>query len=427
MSLYRKEALQQRDDAWSGKALLTSALPLWLISALTLLFFISFISIILFGTYSRRLNVNGELVSIPHSITISSSQQGFILQSKVSAGDWVIAGQPLYAINISRTSTSGVVGQKQHQDIESQIKTTDEIIASTKENKRVTLETLVRQRAHYLQASEHANQVISEAQKGLSVMKTNMENYQQYRKKGLINNDQLTSQSTIYYQQQNDLMTLSVQNEQNTLQIMMLESSFRTQSADFENEILKLVLQKSTLQRQLTDIDAADILVVTSPVTGRVDSLSVTDGQMISAGDSLLQIIPGNISSYELVLWVPDSAIPWLHKGESVNIRYDAFPSERFGQFPGRISGISVTPASTQEMASYPGAPRPDPASPHAWYKVLVRPDTPNMQWHGHTLSTGNGMKATCTLFLEKRKLYQWILSPLYTLSDSTAGQINGQ
>ncbi|MFK8257566.1 HlyD family secretion protein [Erwinia sp. AnSW2-5] len=378
------------------------------------------------GTYSRRINVSGELVSIPHSITISSPQQGFILQRNVSAGDHVIAGQPLYAINVSRTSTSGVVGKKQHQDIESQITTTDEIIARTKENKRVTLETLARQKLHYQQALDHANQVIKEAQKGLSAMKTTMENYQQYRKKGLINNDQLSSQSTVYYQQQNDLMALSAQNEQNTLQIMMLESSLRTQSTDFDNEILKLNLQKNNLQRQLTDIDAGDILVVASPVSGRVDSVSVTDGQMIAAGDSLLQIIPGNVSAYELVLWVPDSALPWLRKGKRVNIRYDAFPSEKFGQFPGRISGISMTPASAQEIASYSGAPHPDPANPHAWYKVLVRPDTPDIQWQGHTLSTGNGMKASCTLFLEERKLYQWLLSPLYTLSDSATGQING-
>lgn len=426
MSLYRKEALHHRDNAWSGQALLTSALPLWLLSTLTLIFFISFITLILFGTYSRRINVSGELVSIPHSITISSSQQGFILQREVSAGDRVIAGQPLYAINVSKTSTSGVVGQKQHQDIERQIKITDDIISRTKENKRVTLEALTRQKLHYQQALDHANQVIKEAQKGLSVMKNTMDNYQQYRKKGLINIDQLSSLSTVYYQQQNDLMTLTAQNEQNSLQIMMLESNLRTQSTDFDNEMLKLDLQKNNLQRQLTDIDAADTLVVTSPVAGRVDSVSVTDGQMIAAGDSLLQIIPGNVSSYELVLWVPDSAIPWLRQGERVNIRYDAFPSEKFGQFPGSISGISRTPASTQEIASYSGAPGPDPVSQHAWYKVLVRPDTSDIQWQGHSLSTGNGMKASCTLFLEERKLYQWILSPLYTLSDSAAGQING-
>ncbi|WP_231617147.1 HlyD family secretion protein [Erwinia sorbitola] len=366
-------------------------------------------------------------MSIPHTITISSSQQGFIIQRKVSAGERVIAGQPLYAINVSRSTTFGVVGQRQHQDIESQIQTTDKIIARTLENKRVTLEALSRQKAHYQQALDHANIIIKEAQKGLGVMKTNMENYQHYRQKGLINNDQLTNQSTVYYQQQNDLLTLTAQNEQNTLQILMLEGSLRTQSTDFDNEILKLGIQKHELQRQLTDIDAADTVIVTSPVAGRVDSVSVTDGQMVSGGDSLLQIIPGNVSSYELVLWVPDSAIPWLRQGEKINIRYDAYPSEKFGQFPGTISGISLTPASAQEMASYPAAPRPDPGSPHTWYKVLVRPDISGFHWQGQQLLPENGMKATCTLFLEERKLYQWLLSPLYQIRESAGGQVNGK
>lgn len=405
---------------------MTSGFPLWLTVAFTLLFFISFITLLIFGSYSRRIHVSGELVSVPHAIIITASQQGFILQRKVSAGDKVMAGQPLYTIDISRTTTSGIVGQRQHQDIASQIKTTDEIILRTKENKRVTLETLSLQKVHYQQAFDHASNIIKEAKKGLSVMKTNMDNYQHYRQRGLINNEQLTGQSTVYYQQQNDLLTLSAQNEQNALQILMLESSLRTQSADYDNEIMKLGIQKNSLQRQLTDIDATDTVIITAPVAGRVDSVSVTDGQMVSGGDSLLQILPGNITSYELVLWVPDSAIPWLHRGEKVNIRYDAYPSEKFGQFPGTIGGISATPASAQEMASYPAAPRQDPASPHTWYKVLVRPDFSRFHGKGHSLSAGNGMKADCTLFLEQRKLYQWLMSPVYQLSDSAGGQIDG-
>ncbi|WP_139385000.1 HlyD family efflux transporter periplasmic adaptor subunit, partial [Salmonella enterica] len=68
---------------------------------------------------------------------------------------------------------------------------------------------------------------------------------------------------------------------------------------------------------------------------GKIDSLSVSTGQMVSAGDSLAQILPDTVRHYYLVLWVPNTAVPYIATGDRVNIRYEAFPAEKFGQFPG--------------------------------------------------------------------------------------------
>lgn len=39
-------------------------------------------------------------------------------------------------------------------------------------------------------------------------MENNMRNYEQYRKNGLINNDQLTNQMSLYYQQENSVLSI---------------------------------------------------------------------------------------------------------------------------------------------------------------------------------------------------------------------------
>ncbi|MBA0939485.1 colicin V secretion protein CvaA, partial [Escherichia coli] len=36
-----------------------------------------------------------------------------------------------------------------------------------------------------------------------------------------------------------------------------------------------------------------------------------------------------------------------------------------------------------------------------------------------------NGMKAESTLFLEKRRIYQWMLSPFYDMKHSATGPLN--
>ena len=123
-------------------------------------------------------------------------------------------------------------------------------------------------------------------------MKENMENYRHYQTKGLINKDQLTNQVALYYQQQNNLLGLSGQNEQNALQITALESQIHTQAANFDNQIYQMELQRYELQKERLNIDAGGAIVVRALADGRIDSLSVTVGQMVNVGDSLLQVIP---------------------------------------------------------------------------------------------------------------------------------------
>ncbi|EDH1238051.1 HlyD family efflux transporter periplasmic adaptor subunit, partial [Salmonella enterica subsp. enterica] len=166
----------------------------------------------------------------------------------------------------------------------------------------------------------------------------------------LITKDQLTNQEVIYYQQQNNLLGLNSQSEQNALQLTSLESQIRIQSAEFDNRIYQMSLQRYELQKELVRNDMESAVIIRALSDGKVDSVNVSLGQMVSPGDSLVQILPDSIQNYYLVLWVPNTAVPYISRGQQVNIRYEAYPAEKFGQFSGVIQSISRTPATTQEM-----------------------------------------------------------------------------
>ncbi|WP_026111851.1 HlyD family secretion protein [Winslowiella toletana] len=425
--MYRKEAIEHRKNIWSGKALLLSGVPVSYMTIFTVIFFTCFLCLLIFGSYTRRINVSGEIVSSPRAINVLSAQQGFVVRQMVSAGENVEKGQPIYQIDVSRTTSSGVVSKRISESIQQQISTLNEIAKKIRENKKITLDTLNRQKSHYENALQHSSAILTKAEEGLRIMKANMDNYHNYQVQGLINKDQLANQTALYYQQQNELLNLHSQNQQNALQIVSLQSNIQTQAVDFDNQLHQLEIQKSSLRGQLTTADAESELIITAPVAGRVDSLSVTTGQMVAVGDSLLQIIPGDTTRYSLILWVPDTAAPYLATGDGINIRYDAFPAEKFGQYSGQIIAVGRTPASLQEMATYPSAPARSADNPQTWYKVVVSPDKDRFYYKDHWVDAENGMKATSTLFLEERKLYQWVLSPLYDLRNSAGGLASGK
>lgn len=426
-SLYREAALSHRSRVWNGRALLARGLPAWVHLALTALFFSLLALFLSIGSYTRRVTVSGELASLPGPVRVTAPGQGFVVSRLVSAGDKVKKGQTLYEIDVSHTTRSGVVSLQQRQNTQAQLKNVEGIINHLHENRRVTLETLEQQKASYAAALSHSTDILKKAEEGLKEMKQNMDNYRRYQRAGLINRDHLSQQAALYYQQQNDLLTLSGQREQNALQVLALTGDIRTRAAEFDNDIFRMEMQRSELVRQDTLDDAAGTLVVTSPVDGRVDIVSLTPGQAVNAGDAVAQVIPAAPPRWELVMWVPDSAVPFIRKGSPVNIRYNAFPSEKFGYFPGRIAQISSAPATLQERSSWSGAPAVNAGASETWYRLTVTPDVSQFVWQGQRLLPGNGLRAECTLFLEKRKLWQWVLAPLYEMRDSTQGAVDEQ
>lgn len=425
--MFRQELLENRKILWRGRALLLPGIPPLLVISVCIIFLTVFITFVIMGSYTRRVNVSGEITTWPRPVNIYSSVQGFIVKQFVTEGQEIRKGEPVYQIDVSRSTSSGVVSDNQRKDIENQIVRIANIISRLEDSKKATLQTLEKQKMQYQEAFERSTAIVRRAEEGIIIMKNNMNNYRTYQKKGLINTDQLTNQTALYYQQQNNLLSLSGQNEQNALQITSLESQIKIQAADFDNRIYQMELQRYELQKELINTDVNGEVIIRALSDGKIDSLSVTVGQMVSAGDSLLQIIPDKIKDHYLVVWAPNDAVPYINPGDRVNIRYEAFPAEKFGQFAATVLLVSKTPASSQEMLTYQGAPKNNQNTSVPYYKIVVRPDLQEIRYDGKFLPIENGMKAQGTLFLEKRKIYQWMLSPFYDMKHSATGPVNGK
>ncbi|HGM7715305.1 TPA: HlyD family secretion protein [Serratia marcescens] len=423
--MFRQEAIDSQKMKWRGRALLLPGIPFWLAAGLCLFFFIVFLTFAIAGTYTRRVNVTGEISTYPRAANVYSAVQGVVVKQFVTEGQVITAGAPIYQIDVSKSTHSGVVSDNQRRDINSQQARIAQIISRLESSKQATLTMLEKQKAQYTAALTRSTDILERAQEGIRIAKENMENYRHYQTTGLINKDQLTNQVALYYQQHNNLLSLSGQNEQNALQITALESRIQTQAAEFDNQIYQMELQRYELQKELLNIDAGGAIIIRALADGRVDSLSVTVGQMVNIGDSLLQLLPQDIEHYALVFWVPNDAIPYITAGDKVNVRYDAFPAEKFGQFAGTVSVISKVPASPQEMLTYQGAPKAALTAAVPYYKVIVMPEKQAIAYDGKRLSLENGMTAQSTLFLEKRTIYQWMLSPFYDMKHSATGPVD--
>lgn len=258
-------------------------------------------------------------------------------------------------------------------------------------------------------------------------MRDNLKSYDDYLRKGLITKDQYNYQHSLYFQQQSTYQSLASQRMQQESQLTQLKSDIVTKAADFDNQISGQKNNINDFRNQLVESNANGNLVIKATTSGKIESVTVTVGQMVDKGSSLAQIKPTSNVKYNLVIWLPNNSIPYLKPGDTVNIRYDAFPSDKFGQFPGKIISISSIPASRQEMAEYTNVSSGNTMNQQelALYKTIVEIKDNSFSYNGKTLSLSNGLKAQVIVFLEERPLYMWMFTPFYKISQSVSGPIH--
>jgi membrane fusion protein len=425
--IFRLQAINRQKAEWKGRALLIRGLSPLLIALLCVFFIGLLLSFLFLCDYTRRIEVNGEVITYPHAINIYSPQQGYISKVFVKVGERVKNGDPIYSINVSRQTTSGNVSTETLSVLKKQIANIEQIIAKLDSNKKETISNLQEQLANYESNHKQTTRLITSVRGGVDKMREGMTSYESYRKRGLITTDQLNNQRFMFYQQQSNLQSLNSQAIQETLQISQLRSQILTRAAEFDNNITQNIYQRNELQRKLIESDAGATIIVFSQGAGRVESLSVTPGQMVNSGSSLAQIQPEGKSHYYMVLWLPDSSLPYVSVNDTVNIRYAAFPSEKFGQFPGTIKSISYIPASREEMLSYSSAPKEGAGTGGNFYKVLVNLKDADISDKGKKMHLSGGLQAKTVVFLDTRKLYQWMFMPFYDVKHSVTGRVTNE
>ncbi|AUU83722.1 HlyD family secretion protein [Leclercia sp. LSNIH1] len=423
--IYRREAIEYKKNHWKGKALLLAGMPAWIVTLLAFTFIAVLVLSLIFCSFTQRIDVRGEVITLPHSVNVFAPQQGFVVNQYVKVGEIVNKGQPLYKLDISRSTINGNVNTAQIEVIDQKIANAENIISKLSHNKSETLRAIEKQIATIKDSLEETSRMLINTQAGLNKMHTNLASYDKYLKDGLITKDQYNYQHSLYFQQQSAYQSLVSQKMQLETQLTQANSDKVTKAADFDNQISGQNNQINDFKNQLVESNANGNIIIKATIDGKIESLAVTKGQMVENGSSLAQIKPTGNIEYYLIIWLPNNAIPYIKKGDIINIRYDAFPADKFGQFPGEVLTLSSVPASRQEMAEYTNVSNGSNQQDLALYKAIIKIKNKEFNYNGKVLTLSNGLKAQAAVFLEERPLYMWMFTPFYKIMQSVSGPID--
>lgn len=156
------------------------------------------------------------------------------------------------------------------------------------------------------------------------------------------------------------------------------------------------------LEQERVETEARGELAVSAPVAGVVATLMIKPGQAVQAGQPLLSVLPGD-GRLEAELLVPSRAIGFVEPGDRVLLRYQAYPYQKFGHYLGTVARIS--------RSALDNARQGEPL-----YRITVRLARQSVVAYGRPEPLKPGMLLDADILGEKRRLFEWLLEPLYSL-----------
>ena len=134
---------------------------------------------------------------------------------------------------------------------------------------------------------------------------------------------------------------------------------------------------------------------------------------MMDTSQTLVTLVP---TDGELLarLYAPSSSIGFVQPGDAVLLRYQAFPYQKFGQQEGLVSTVSTSAVNPTEMA---GLPATGLAAGEPVFAIQVKLKTNTIDANGQARPLQSGMWLEADILQERRKLYEWMLEPLFSVT----------
>ena len=412
IELFRKRAVDYKADRLSGEVLVLPRLSHTLCIALLLLWIAALAIWLITSSYTKKETVTGWLEPNGGLTRIYAEDSGVVQQLLVKEGDQVSAGQPLAVVSGDRYLTDGErldqrllqEYQLQRQLLSEQLQQTDSIFLNKTGNLQQQLDA-ARQSLDVLQ------QQLATLNDWQKILDQQVDRQRTLQRTGHLSSAEL--EDTVGRQ-------LALRNQAQSLQREQVEYQHRIDQLNGEllslpnekgNSLNQIRTQLSTIAQKITQLSGAQGYVIKAPREGIATNLQIREGMYLSANKQtpLMTLVPPQA---ELVahLLIPVKAAGFIKTDQPLDIRYDAFPYQKFGLYQGRVTEISEAVFTPGELADTPVAVR-EPV-----YQVAARLAKQHIQAYGQRVSLKPGMTFSADIQLSERSLLQWLLEPIFSL-----------
>lgn len=412
--LFRPEAVQAQNQAWLGSIQLLRPLSLRLLSLTAITAVVAVGLFLSQAEYTRKARVSGYLLPDRGVLRVSSPQAATVLSREVGEGQQVKAGDLLFVLSLDNASQSS-------EAIAQNLNAGQQSLQDTAEQQRQLAHTQ-QQTLAVRRSGIERELVLLQAEAGLQQERQTLADAALARLEQL-GRDQFISAAQVQAKRE-EILGLRAQGQALERQRETLRRDLQATLAEAQQLPLKAQVLQGEIARDRAELNRFGLeaegrrrLLLRAPSDGVVATLQVEPGQSINAGAVLASLLPAQ-TQMVAQLYAPSSAIGFVRPQQAVNLRYQAFPYQKFGQQSGRVLQVSRTPLTPAELAqlNLPSALSQGALS-EPLYRITVGLDRQSVSAYGQEQALSPGMQLDADVLLERRSLIEWIFEPLLSLA----------
>ncbi|AZD74452.1 HlyD family secretion protein [Pseudomonas chlororaphis subsp. aurantiaca] len=415
--LFRREALEAQQTNWLGDIVLVRPISFTFLTSLAAAMAVLVMAFFFFGSYTKRSTISGQLVPVSGQVKVHVPQAGIVSEKFVHEGQAVKRGDPLLRISSERYGAdAGPVQANISRQLEDRRDSLRDELDKVRRLQLDERDSLTSKVASLQSELATLGQQTGSQRRLVELSSDAAQRYQGLMEKGYISMDQLQQRQAELLGQRQTLQGLD--RERTVLQQQLTER--RNELAGLEarqaNQQAEIQRQLSALEQTLAESEAKRTLLITAPETGVATAVLAEVGQTVDSSRPLLSIVPAD-TPLQAELYAPSKSIGFIKPGDSVLIRYQAYPYQKFGQYQGRVRSISRTSVSFAELASMVGGMPGLGQDGEQLYRLQVSLDKQMVTAYGQPRPLQSGMLLDADVLQDTRRLYEWVLEPLYSLT----------
>jgi membrane fusion protein len=412
--LFRAAAVDSTRTNWLGQIVIVRPLSLSILTIAGILVFTMIICFIFFCSYTSRSSIAGQLVPNMGVTKVYARQSGVIVKKYIYEGKFVKKGEVLYLISNDRqASTDEIIDEKISRHMALRRKyLNDELINISELNLK---EKVALQRKIRFSEEETKNlslQLTSQLAR-INLSEKAMQRFDRLYESGYISAESFQQKQIDFLELQNRSQVLERDLIQTRNNLAMQRGELNSLPLHYRSQVTQIEKLITSMDQELTENEAKRSIAVVAPRSGTATAIAFEIGQTVELGKLLVSIVPEK-TELEARLYLPSRAIGFIRQGTQVWLRYQAYPYQKFGHSRGVIKSISKTTLLASELSDakvfYGNNLEP-------LYQVTVTIGKQEVIGYGKIFPLQAGMLVDADLMHDQRKLYEWILDPLYSLT----------
>lgn len=414
--IFRTEVLEAKSQKWAGNVILTRPFSFTFLTICSVAVGLVIIIFIIFGGYTKRNTVQGQLVPKDGLVQVYSSSQGLISKQLVNEGQVIKKDDALYSISTARYDNEGSASVAIDKELE------NKAVALNVEKYQVNKAHELQVQIYLMQKSRlesELNQIVASIKLQEEEIETKRRLYDSYSsivEIGAVSKEDFDSKKMEYLlaMERKD----SLENNKFSLEKQVSEQLYAIEQLKHEhkNQLSQLDRLSYDNEQQSVEVKAGESLVIRASQPGVVSSIYAQTGQYIDPSKPLMTILPqSNVLIAQL--YVPDRAIGFMNVGDMVLLRYQAYPYQKFGHAKAKISSIAKTAMAAQNIPSIGTVSLQEQMNNEPMYLVQAILNRQEIKAYGKDLPLQVGMTLEADVLQERRKLYEWVLEPIYSIT----------